>query len=418
MRPGRSSFEPTLYQHHTEASGAVCSSRMRTLSPLSRVARRTGTSGGASARGSHQSIIKSADTHARVERHRQPAANRLSDEGEPAEPRARSAGTLDRRWTSTERFRRHAQGAPKFVLHDGPPYANGNIHMGTALNKILKDIRRQVEVDGGFRRARTSVGYDCHGLPIELKVDRELGAQEARDVGRRLLSRVPRYAERFIGTMSDAVSAARDPRHVGRALSDDGLPSYQAAIARASAGSSSRSSCTRARSRSTGASTAARHWPRRRSNTRTTSRHPSTSSSNWRRKRWRSSSTRACAGRTDVSVLIWTTTPWTIPSNLAIAFHPEFDYAAVRDPGRRDNGGAPSSWPRRSRRSRGRSRRQGRSGQPVARMKGATLEAAPFRHPLYARDFVGVLANYVTLEAGTGAVHTAPRARRRRLRPA
>jgi isoleucyl-tRNA synthetase len=106
------------------------------------------------------------------------------------------------------------------------------------------------------------------------------------------------------------------------------------------------------------------------------------------------------AGR-PVSVLIWTTTPWTIPSNLAIAFHPEFEYAAYDVDGRAiivAEGLAANV-----------AEATGRTfGAPIARMKGEQLEGIRFRHPLYARDSVGVLAEYVTLEAGTGAVHTAP----------
>ena len=108
----------------------------------------------------------------------------------------------------------------------------------------------------------------------------------------------------------------------------------------------------------------------------------------------------ALAGR-EVSVLIWTTTPWTIPSNLAIAFHPEFDYAAYEVDGRAvivAEALAPSV-----------AAVAGRTfGEPVARMKGVVLEHIRFQHPLYARPSVGVLGDYVTLEAGTGAVHTAP----------
>ena len=108
----------------------------------------------------------------------------------------------------------------------------------------------------------------------------------------------------------------------------------------------------------------------------------------------------ALAGR-DVSVLIWTTTPWTIPSNLAVAFHPDFDYAAYDVDGRAvllAEQLAPAV-----------AQAVGRAlDAPVARMKGAQLEGIRFRHPLYDRDSVGVLAGYVTLDAGTGAVHTAP----------
>src|SRR5205814_9734910 len=106
------------------------------------------------------------------------------------------------------------------------------------------------------------------------------------------------------------------------------------------------------------------------------------------------------AGR-DVSVLIWTTTPWTITSNRAVAFHPEFDYAGYQVGSRvvivaealahkvADVAGV-------------------RFDAPVARMKGEELEGLRFRHPLYARASLAVLGDYVTLEAGTGAVHTAP----------
>src|SRR6476646_7506577 len=84
------------------------------------------------------------------------------------------------RWVGmdlSEKVRDARAGAPKFILHDGPPYANGNIHLGTALNKILKDFVVKSKSMAGFD-APFVVGYDCHGLPIELRVDRELGARK------------------------------------------------------------------------------------------------------------------------------------------------------------------------------------------------------------------------------------------------
>ena len=113
----------------------------------------------------------------------------------------------------------------------------------------------------------------------------------------------------------------------------------------------------------------------------------------------------ALAGR-DVSVLIWTTTPWTIPSNLAIAFHPEFDYAAYDVDGR-------AVIVAEALAAKVAEAAERTFGAPIARMKGEQLEHIRFRHPLYARDSVGVLGDYVTLEAGTGAVHTAPGTARR-----
>src|SRR5712692_8611538 len=123
------------------------------------------------------------------------------------------------------------RGAPKFVLHDGPPYANGNIHLGTAINKILKDLVVKSRSMAGFD-APYVPGYDCHGLPIELKVDRELGPKK-RDMSIADFRRACRaYAERFIGVMTDEF------RRLG-VLGDWDHPyltmdfRYQAAIARA-----------------------------------------------------------------------------------------------------------------------------------------------------------------------------------------
>src|SRR5258708_17521044 len=111
------------------------------------------------------------------------------------------------RWTEMDlygKIRARRRGAPKFVLHDGPPYANGNIHMGTALNKILKELVVKSRSMAGFD-APYVVGYDCHGLPIALKVDRELGPQK-RDMSVADFCRACRaYAERFVGTRSDQV---------------------------------------------------------------------------------------------------------------------------------------------------------------------------------------------------------------------
>src|SRR5213079_2142335 len=108
------------------------------------------------------------------------------------------------RWSAMDlygKIRERRKGAPKFVLHDGPPYANGNIHLGTALNKILKDLVVKSRSMAGFD-APYVLGYDCHGLPIELKVDRELGPKK-REMSVADFCRACRsYAERFVGTMT------------------------------------------------------------------------------------------------------------------------------------------------------------------------------------------------------------------------
>src|SRR5207237_2597232 len=108
------------------------------------------------------------------------------------------------RWTAMDlygKIRERRANAAKFVLHDGPPYANGNIHLGTALNKILKDLVVKSRSMAGFD-APYVVGYDCHGLPIELRVDRELGPKK-REMSVADFCRACRaYAERFVDTMS------------------------------------------------------------------------------------------------------------------------------------------------------------------------------------------------------------------------
>src|SRR5207245_2562167 len=196
------------------------------------------------------------------------------------------------------KIRARRKGAARFVLHDGPPYANGNIHLGTALNKILKDLVVKSRTMAGFD-APYVPGYDCHGLPIELKVDRELGPKK-RDMSRADIRRACRaYAERFIGLMTKGFQRLGV---VGG-------------------------------------------WDR---------------------------------------------------SNLAIAFHPEFEYAAYDVDGRavivaEQLAETVSKAVERP------------FGTPIAKIKGEQLEGINFRHPLYERDSVGVLGDYVTLEQGTGA---------------
>ena len=236
------------------------------------------------------------------------------------------------RWEAMDlygRIRARRKGAPKFVLHDGPPYANAQIHLGTALNKILKDFVVKSRTMAGYD-APFVPGYDCHGLPIELRVDRELGPKK-REMSRADLRRACRaYAERFIGVMTKRVQASDGLRPMGSAVRDDGLSVPGRHRTGAGDGSSSTASFTRERSRSTGASIAGRRWRRPRWSTKIIRRHRFTSSSRSASSAGAQLSARVpeLAGR-EVSVLIWTTTPWTIPSNLAIAFHPEFDYGGV-----------------------------------------------------------------------------------------
>jgi isoleucyl-tRNA synthetase len=307
------------------------------------------------------------------------------------------------RWAAMDLYgkiqARH-QGAPRFVLHDGPPYANGQIHLGTALNKILKDFVVKSRSMAGFD-APYIPGYDCHGLPIELKVDRELGPKK-REMSIADFRRACRaYAERFIGVMT------REFERLG-IFGDWAHPyvtmdfRYQAAIARALGrfveqglvykGKKPVHWCIHCRT----ALAEAEVEYEEHSSPSIYVEFPLASESAGEL------STRlpALRGR-DVSVLIWTTTPWTIPANLGIAFHPEFGYAAYDVDGRAVI--VAEALASNVAQATGRS-----FATALVRFKGDQLEGIRFQHPLYNRTSLGVLGDYVTLEAGTGAVHTAP----------
>jgi len=299
-----------------------------------------------------------------------------------------------------DRIRTARAGRPRYVLHDGPPYANGQIHLGTALNKILKDFVVKSRTMAGFDSPYVP-GYDCHGLPIELKVDRELGSKK-REMSPADFRRACRaYAERFIDVMTGEfkrLGVFGDWEHPYLTMAFR----YQAAIARALG-----------RFVATGLVFKGKkpvHWCihcRTALAEAEVEYEDHTSPSIYVEFPLAADSAGELGSRIpelagrDVSVLIWTTTPWTIPSNLAIAFHPEFDYAAYDVGGRAvivAEALAPSV-----------AAVTGRTfGEPIARMKGVVLEHIRFQHPLYARPSVAVLGDYVTLDAGTGAVHTAP----------
>ena len=280
------------------------------------------------------------------------------------------------------KIRANRQDAPKFVLHDGPPYANGNIHIGTAMNKILKDLVVKSRSMAGYD-APFVVGYDCHGLPIELQVDRELGPKKRQMSVADFCRACRAYAERFIGTMTEqfqrlGILATWDDPYLTMNFK------YQAAIARAFGrfveqglvykGKKPVHWCIHCRTALAEAEVEYED-------------HVSPSIYVEFPLAFDSAAelgarVPALAGK-DVSVLIWTTTPWTIPSNLAIAFHPELDYAAY-DVDRRAVIVAEALAQKVG-------DAVGKSfGRPVARMKGEQLERIRFRHPLYARDSIGV----------------------------
>jgi isoleucyl-tRNA synthetase len=307
------------------------------------------------------------------------------------------------RWEAMDlygKIRDARRGATRYLLHDGPPYANGEIHMGHALNKILKDLVVKSHNMLGFD-APYIPGWDCHGLPIELKVDRELGPKKKQMSTADFRRACRAYAEKYVEIQR------RDFKRLGvLGTWDDPYKTlafnYQANIVRALGkfveqdmvykGKKPVHWCTHCR---TALAEAEVEY------------EPHTSPSIYVEFPMKESSFAELAERVpqlaghQVSVLIWTTTPWTIPNNLAIAFHPEFDYGAYEVDGQAlivatalaEEVGSKVGKP---------------FDKALATFKGREMERLVFRHPLYDRDSLGVLGDYVTLDAGTGAVHTAP----------
>jgi isoleucyl-tRNA synthetase len=302
-------------------------------------------------------------------------------------------------WRQTKiyhRIREARAGRPRWVLHDGPPYANGRIHLGTAFNKIIKDFIVKSKSMAGFDSPYVP-GWDCHGLPIEIKVDGELGSKKAQMTAAQIRRACRKYAEKFVALQSEDFQRLgvfgkwEDPYLTMNAP-------YQAEIARAFVeflhqgyvykGLKPVNWCMSCRT----ALAEAEVEYENHSSPSIWVRFPLTSDP--------AAIDPALAGR-KVYGLIWTTTPWTIPANMAVAYNPRFDYVAVDvncdvyvvAEGLLEETAKSCGWA---------------DPRPVARFKGERMEGAIFRHPFLERDSRGLLADHVTLEQGTGAVHTAP----------
>jgi isoleucyl-tRNA synthetase len=315
------------------------------------------------------------------------------------------------RWQQIDLYgqlRRARSGAEKFVLHDGPPYANGEIHIGTALNKVLKDFVVKSRSMAGLD-APYVPGWDCHGLPIELKVDRQLGPKKRQMSVADFRRECQAYAAKYVGIMRE------DFKRLGVFGEWDNpyltmKPAYQADIVR-SLGSFVEQGMVYKGKKPV-------HWCM---HCRTAlaeaevEYEPHTSPSIYVEFPLKAESNAELAVRVPelagraVSVLIWTTTPWTIPSNLAVAFHPDFVYGAFEVP----PGSKFGTAPRLVVIARDLAEAVGAKldvdlGDPLVTFEGRAMERLVFAHPIYNRDSLAVLGDYVTLEAGTGVVHTAP----------
>jgi isoleucyl-tRNA synthetase len=295
-----------------------------------------------------------------------------------------------------QRIRQARKGAPRFILHDGPPYTSGPIHMGTAMNKCLKDFIVKSKTMAGFD-APYVPGWDCHGLPIEIKVDKELGGKKLQMRPTDVRAECRKYAQKFldlqrtqfkrIGVFGrfDRPYATMNPQYESVVLSTffsfyengfvyKGLRAVywcmhdETALAEAEVEYENHTSPT--------------VWVK------------------YALLDDPASIDQALAGK-KVSTIIWTTTPWTLPASMAVAFHPDEEYVALESGGEvyivasklaaDVAANCNLADPR-----------------PLAHFPGRKMERLNFLHPFLDRKILGVLADYVTMDTGTGVVHTAP----------
>ncbi len=315
-------------------------------------------------------------------------------------------------WEANGTYRQlsqQAKGKPKYILHDGPPYANGNIHIGTALNKILKDFIVKSKFMTGFD-SHYVPGWDCHGLPVEHEVEKSLGSKKGKLSIVEIRRRCRDYAAKFVGIQREEFKRlgvfgewenpyltmnfeyqATIVREFGKFLMDGSVykgkkpvywcPTCKTALAEAEVKYEDlRSSSIYVKFKMVST--------------------PSHLEGEGKGGGDIGDVFPSLKGK-PVSVIIWTTTPWTIPANLAIALHPDFTYVAV------DVGGEIYILA------------EGlleevmkkfgiKKYKVLEKFAGKRLEGLKARHPFLDRDSFIILASYVTLDAGTGCVHTAP----------
>ncbi len=307
---------------------------------------------------------------------------------------------------------------PKFILHDGPPYANGHLHLGHTVNKVLKDIIVKYQMMTG-RSAPFVPGWDCHGLPIEHNVEKKLGSKRHQMDKLAIRKQCRRYAERFVDIQR------KEFERLG-VIGDWENPyltmnyGYEATIAK--------EFCQIYLDGYVLRSTKPVHWcptcvtalaeaeveyaPHKSPSI--TVRFPCSGQF----RDWLISNVSGLDQQAECYVLIWTTTPWTLPANRAVAVHPDFNYVVVRVPADKvkaamslEAGGKDEIWLVAEGRLQAILLALGLEQTDVQilhEFTGQELEGQQVRHPFIDRQGPVIVADYVTLDSGTGIVHIAP----------
>lgn len=299
-------------------------------------------------------------------------------------------------WQKNELYKRiqkNRQGSPKFILHDGPPFTNGDVHIGTALNKILKDVILRYKTMRGFSTPYVP-GWDCHGLPIEHKVVRALREQKRELNTAELRQECASFSKSFMQKQRGQfvrLGILADWEREYKTLD----PKYEAEILRTFAAFVDKGLVYRSKKPvywsipcATALAEAEIEYK------------DHTSSSIWVPFKLDEESNKRL-GTSGAEIVIWTTTPWTIPSNLAMAVNPDIEYVTVSANGRtfivaealsKNFIDAISL--------------ENAEVKPLA--KGSQLEGVRGKHPIIDRYSTVFAARYVTTESGTGVVHIAP----------
>ena len=311
------------------------------------------------------------------------------------------------RWAKLDiynQLRKASAGRPSYLLHDGPPYANGPLHLGHALNKGLKDFVVKSKTMAGFDSPYVP-GFDCHGLPIEIKVDEQLGRKKLEMPAPAVLEACRAYAQKYVDLQTSQFERLgcfgrwNDPyKTMSRDYEARTLETFYGFLEKGFVyrGLKPVYWCIHDR---TALADAEIEYDQH------------TSPSIYVRYRMTSGldalgdeAAAALAGR-EVYTIIWTTTPWTLPASLAVAFHPNFEYVALAAGQEADSpvyivaAALAASVATAC-----------KLGEPavLGRFPGDRLDRATFQHPFLDRSILGVNADYVTADQGTGAVHTAP----------
>ncbi|AFJ48395.1 isoleucine--tRNA ligase [Shimwellia blattae] len=289
------------------------------------------------------------------------------------------------------------KGKKSFILHDGPPYANGSIHIGHSVNKILKDIIIKSKTLSGYDSPYIP-GWDCHGLPIELKVEQEYGKPGEKFTAAEFRAKCREYAATQIdGQRTDFIrlGVLGDWQHPYLTMDFNTEANIIRALGKIIAnghlhkGAKPVHWCIDCRSAL--AEAEVEYYDKT---------SPSIDVA-FRGVDETAIKTAFGVDKVDgpISLVIWTTTPWTLPANRAISLHADIDYALVQTDGQALILAADLVESV--------LKRTGLSGQILATVKGAQLELLRFTHPFMGFDVPAILGEHVTLDAGTGAVHTA-----------